>query len=158
MGQPQQKPNFLDLFGSDSAVAEIEYDRLRRALIRFFARRSVPIADDLADEVILRVFKQFRRKTEIRNVSHFAFGTAKLLMHECLRAKEKDAELISNLPDFLPEADSDLRHCLSHCMATCLSPDKLEILMQCAFKEQDRNELAASHGLNTRALALRVFR
>jgi DNA-directed RNA polymerase specialized sigma24 family protein len=158
MQQPQREPNFLDLFGSDPTVAKTGYDRLRKALIRFFSRRGVLIADDLADEVILRVYSKFCGKTDIRNVSHYAHGTAKLVMHEWLRAKEKDAELISNLPAFLPEADSDLRYCLNHCMTTCLSPEKLEILMQYAFKEQDRNELAASHGLNTRALALRVFR
>ncbi len=66
---------------ADAEQAGQEYERLRRALVKFFDWRGVPAPDECADETIDRLARKLD-ETIVADVRHYAHGIARLVLLE----------------------------------------------------------------------------
>jgi hypothetical protein len=77
----------LARLGADDARAAIEYERLRRTLVKFFDWRGVWPPDEYADLAIDRLARKLA-ETHVDDVWNYALGIARLLLHEHRRRPE----------------------------------------------------------------------
>jgi DNA-directed RNA polymerase specialized sigma24 family protein len=87
----------LAAFSPDADEAAKQYEALRIRLIRFFEWRSIPLADDRADEVLNRVARRIDEGQQVNNVVAYAYRVAYLVFLEALKEPELvdiDQELI----------------------------------------------------------------
>src|SRR5215470_11715039 len=71
----------LGRLGADEERAAIEYERLRRTLVRFFDWRGVCPADEYADQALDRLARKLD-ETPVGDVWNYAHGIARLLLLE----------------------------------------------------------------------------
>jgi DNA-directed RNA polymerase specialized sigma24 family protein len=149
----------------DPDEAGLEYERLRRALVRFFDWRNVSPADECADECLDRLARRLAEAASIVDVTQFAYGIAR---HVLLERRRQPAivslDRAPALPGALPSVpDEDPRqHCFDRCLAT-LPEDQRMLLLGYYEGERDRKianrrRLAAELGLSEGALRSRVQR
>src|SRR5262249_36737017 len=67
---------------SDAERAALEYERLRRALIKFFDWRGAWPPEECADEVLDRLARRLEEQTIIGSVPGYAHGIARLVLME----------------------------------------------------------------------------
>lgn len=119
-------PSFDEVFAS-------RYALLRRKLIVFFTGRRAYPAEDLADEVFVRLLKKREEGTAIEDLDRFAYGIAKFVLLESLRGPktiglEIDGSLensspgsltpgqLISMPDSISEDLTLERKCLNTCI------------------------------------------
>lgn len=86
---------------SDEGRAALEYEAARERLVKLFRWRNVHDAEEAADETLNRVARKLEEGEEVRNVSHFIGGVARLLLLERLKSQTRKQVAIEDAP---PEA------------------------------------------------------
>src|SRR5215831_6560321 len=81
----------LALLGSDREIAGHRYLRIRRDLVRLFERRGCSTPDEYADEAINRCVRKIDEGKEIRDVSTYSYGVARMLVREMVREPSRRA-------------------------------------------------------------------
>lgn len=118
---------------SDRApTTEIALFGLRPRLVRFFSGRGLAwAADDLADDVILRVLKKVRQGEAIESLHGFALGVARLVLLEQLRgpdSRQVPLDVDVQAPD-TDETESAAQDCLDRCLGE-LPPRARELILR----------------------------
>jgi DNA-directed RNA polymerase specialized sigma24 family protein len=155
---------------ADPGQAGLEYEHLRRSLIRFFDWRGEASAQECADECLDRLARRLADEAAILDVRRYALGIARLVLLE--RRRHRVTVSLSQLPEpRLPatatseSADEDasaLHDCFDRCLSE-LAADSQALLVRYYEGERDRKianrrELAMSMGLSDNALRSRVQR
>ena len=121
----------LHTLDSDRDRAGNIYQKTRDNLIRFFEWRGCPFPEDHADETINRVAKRVSEGEEVREITKYFFGVARLLFLEVQKGRARELQALDNLPQ--PEDPSDhpdetRLYCLRHCLKS-ISPDQRDLII-----------------------------
>jgi DNA-directed RNA polymerase specialized sigma24 family protein len=166
---PKAFTKLLAKLSADPEVAGVEYEELRRRLIKFFEWRGAFFPEDLADETLNRTARKIDRGDEIeKNVIALALGVAHFVFLETSRRPDNRRAEIEELitvaapPEHRVE-DDDLRAAyLRECMRG-LSKDSRELIIEYYREEgrakiEDRKALAEELGISLNALFSRAKR
>jgi DNA-directed RNA polymerase specialized sigma24 family protein len=156
---------FLD---ADRHRAGLQYETIRRRLVRLFEWRGFGNAEDLADETFNRVARRIQEGTEVRSTDPYGYfcGVAHLLSKEVARraareraALEREEWQPAAVADDEPD-DDDRLACLRHCLQKL--PDDQRQLVLRYHQENDhirsRQTLSQDLGIPMNALRIRVHR
>jgi DNA-directed RNA polymerase specialized sigma24 family protein len=156
----------LERLDPDVERAALEYERLRRALVKFFDWRGAWPADECADSTLDRLARKLE-DTVVVDLPNYAHGIARLVLLERRRQPvcstiDEEVELSSvHAPAPVDEGDA-LRDCFDGCLASFPADSRTLILEyyegQGNDKISNRRRLAASLGLSENALRSRVQR
>jgi RNA polymerase sigma factor (sigma-70 family) len=141
------------------------YVEIRSTLVKFFAWRGCPDAEEMADETINRVNRRLGEVPVVNdgNPRRYFFGVAKNVLREWQR-KEKMAPLPHNAstpPEAEDEAEKAAR-LLRECLASCLRglPDAERRLVLDYYEKSKQAKIdfrkALARQLNVEPTALRV--
>ena len=175
-GPPLTASRFADLLArldADPAQAGLEYERLRRSLMKFFDWRGGWPADECADECLDRLARRLSDAVPILDVRQFALGIARLVLLERRRqpimssldqvsAFDRRLDVIAP-PDAAAPAESPiLIDCFDRCLAE-MPADSRTLLVgyyegETTGKIANRRRLSASMRLSENALRSRVQR
>jgi DNA-directed RNA polymerase specialized sigma24 family protein len=156
----------LSRLDPDPEGAAREYERLRRALRRFFDWRGAAAPEDAADEVIDRLAAKVQT-TDVTDVWSYAHGIARLVFFERGRRPvpvplDPSLEQRAAPSTLGSEPDARLRDCFDLCLAEL---DEASRSLLLAYYEGERSEkirgrrhLAERHGLSENALRSRLHR
>jgi len=151
----------LDWLGPDRERAGQRYEEIRCNLIRVFARRGCPIAEELSDETIDRVTRKVLEIADsyVGDPCLYFYGVAHNVYLEYV--KKRPDPLPQPQPDPSDEKECRLS-CLDHCMER-LDPDSREIILEYYQDEKrakidHRKELALRLGITLNTLRMRVHR
>jgi len=146
--------------------AALDYERLRRTLVRFFEWRGVAAPDMCADEALDRLALRLEQDVAVKDVRSYAHGIARLLLLEqrrqpvCASIDEVPERAWSAAP--LDEEEERRRACLDRCLAEMAAENRSLLLRyyegERRAKIANRRELAASLGVSDNALRSRVQR
>jgi DNA-directed RNA polymerase specialized sigma24 family protein len=157
----------------DTERAGLEYERLRRALIKFFDWRGAWPPEECADAALDRLARRLEEDTSVEDVRNYAHGIARLMLLE--RQRQPVFSSIDQMPEpacvpaALPREPGDpddndelLRDCFDRCLAA-ISADSRSLVIQYYEGERqakisNRRGLAAALGLSDNALRSRVQR
>jgi DNA-directed RNA polymerase specialized sigma24 family protein len=133
-------------------TSPVSYSRLRRKLILFLNSRGCREAQQLADEVVMRVVQAVSQGRDIQDIEAFAFGIAKNLFADWV------AELQRPIPwsPVHASASSPRARCLEGCLRKLSTSDRE--LVEAYFVDRQRKSLAAALGVSVNALRIRVCR
>lgn len=153
---------------ADPDQAGVEYERLRRALVRFFDWRGGGSPDECADECIDRLARRLDEQAPVVDLQHFALGIARLVLLE--RQRQPRMTPIDLLPDVrgvhatAPTTEqAALLDGFDRCLAA-LPDDSRSLVLEYydasapAEKIARRRRLSTSMGLSENALRSRVQR
>src|SRR5262245_51096834 len=148
----------------DADEAAHEYERLRRALVKFFDWRGLWPADECADDALDRLVGKLD-ETFVQDVRKYVYGIARLVALERRRgpafASIDDSPALAAAPPVCDEDDS-LQDCFDRCRAAL--PDESRSLLvgyyegERSRKIANRRGLATALGLTENALRSRVQR
>ena len=153
---------------ADPEQAALEYEHLRRALVRFFDWRGVTPPEECADEVLDRLAHKLEETTMVKDVTKYAHGIARLVALERRRGPAfSSLDEAGKLPlaAHAPAADQDgdrLHDCFDRCLAEL--PEESRVLLlryyegERTAKISNRRRLATMFGLTDNALRSRVHR
>jgi DNA-directed RNA polymerase specialized sigma24 family protein len=161
--------NLLVKLSADPEIAGVEYEELRRRLIKFFEWRGAFFPEDLADETLDRTARKIDEGEEIeKSVVALALGIAHFVFLET--SKQPDSrrapleELISvPAPPEHRVEDDDLRVAhLRECLRS-LSKEDRELIIEYYWEEgrakiENRKALAERLGISLNALFSRAKR
>ena len=154
----------------DAEQAGQEYERLRRALVRFFDWRGAIAPEECADETLDRLARKLA-DTVVEDVRHYAHGIARLVLLERRRGPvmtsidgRPDVSMALPPPGTEEERQDDER--LHECLDRCLSefPEESRSLVfryyegDGASRIEGRRRLAGALRLSENALRSRVQR
>jgi DNA-directed RNA polymerase specialized sigma24 family protein len=152
---------------ADPEQSGLEYERLRRSLIKFFDWRGGWPPDECADECLDRLARRLAEQVPVLDVRHFALGIARLVLLERRRQPPVtsigDATAVEASPmPGEPDVDSTLYDCFDRCLAE-MPVEARAALLKYYEGERDRKianrrRLSASLGLSENALRSRVQR
>jgi DNA-directed RNA polymerase specialized sigma24 family protein len=158
---------FLFRLDSDRDEAGRKYEVLRSKLISYFDWRNCPFPEDHADEALNRVIRKIEAGEELRDVSTYVFGVARMILLEIARRMENERAALHQLPAaILIDTESDETQARMDCLRQCLAtlPQKSRELIT-GYYEGDgpakinrRKELAAKLGMQLNALRIRACR
>src|SRR5215467_7629055 len=159
---------FLALLGPDREVAGHRYLRIRRDLVRLFECRGCSTPDEYADEAINRCARKIAEGEEIRDVSTYSFGVARMLVREMGRERSRrprsldDAqELCSSFSDTGTDVE-DRVVCLRRALARLSRQDRYLILHYYdgdkGERIKSRKELSRLLGIGASSLRMRALR
>jgi DNA-directed RNA polymerase specialized sigma24 family protein len=164
---PEAFACLLGRLDSDPDRAAAEYEKLRRALEKFFDWRGSPSPDESADETLDRLVTRLGNADEIDDVRRFAYGIARLVLLEEQRRRARlpmveHAER-SYLPGGTAKAEDDPLHdCFEACLARLPGEARGLVLgyyvAEGQAKIDNRQRLAREAGLSNTALRSRVHR
>lgn len=150
----------------DAARAGLEYERLRRTLVRFFEWRGADSAETCADEALDRLARRLEEETTVKDVFAYAYGIARLVLLEQRRQPvftPLDGEL-AQAPVVYPGDPDEQRalDCLDRCLGAMESASRALLLTyyegERRAKIANRRQLAETLGLSDNALRSRVQR
>jgi DNA-directed RNA polymerase specialized sigma24 family protein len=161
----QRFAGLLARLDADQDRAALEYERLRRSLIRFFEWRGAWPSDECADDCLDRLARRLAEQVPVRDVRHFALGIARLVLLEHRRQPSMTPLDDATSPVAPPTAvhdDAPLHECFDRCLAD-MPVDARTLLLSYYEGERDRKiagrrRLSASLGLSDNALRSRVQR
>ncbi|HEV2667934.1 MAG TPA: sigma-70 family RNA polymerase sigma factor [Blastocatellia bacterium] len=154
---------------ADPEIAGVEYEELRRRLIKFFEWRGAFFPEDLADETLNRTARKIDEGEEIeKNVIALALGVAHFVFLETSRRPDnRRAQMEELIPVAAPPEhqveDDDLRVVyLRECLRG-LSTESRELIIEYYGEEgrakiEDRKALAEKLGISLNALFSRAKR
>lgn len=158
---------FLFKLDSDRDAAGRKYEVLRSKLISYFDWRNSTFPEDHADEALNRVIRKIEGGEELRDVSTYVFGVARMMLLEIARRMQNERSALHELPTATPiDTESDEMQerfdCLRQCLAT-LPQKSRELITE--YYEGDgpakinrRKQLAANLGMQLNALRIRACR
>jgi len=156
----------LARLGVDEERAAIEYERLRRTLVRFFDWRGVWPADEYADQVLDRLARKLD-ETPVDDVWNYAHGIARLLLLEHQRRPTMLSIETAGDPAAWPAPlasgdDERLFDCFDRCLGE-LPADSRSLMLRYyegerSNKISNRRRLAAALAVSESALRSRVQR
>jgi len=164
---PEAFDRLLRFLDPDRDHAGEKYETLRLKLTRFFYSRACREAEDRADEVFDRLTKKLVEGEEIRNVSGYCLGIARLVWLETLRGPEARQASFDDLPVIpLPAEDDDQRElrlaCFDQCLRELPEADAALLVEYCSgehgSKSEVRQEIARRLQVPLNALRIRVHR
>ena len=159
----------LAKLSADPEIAGVEYEDLRRRLIKFFEWRGAFFPEDLADETLNRTARKIDEGEEIeKNVIALALGVAHFVFLETSRRPDnRRAQMEELIPVAAPPEhqveDDDLRVVyLRECLRG-LSKESRELIIEYYREEgrakiEDRKALAEKLGISLNALFSRAKR
>jgi len=156
--------------GANTEEGSLEYERLRRRLVKFFECNGCGDALHMADEVFDRVAKR-EDLEELRSVPEFAIGIARNVVRESHRKQQRecpiDGERAPRGADAEAEAIEriDKERTLAYLRKALARMDERDRSLVLGYYDdgggkqaQRREELAASLGVQPNALRVRVAR
>lgn len=161
----------LEWLDPDRERAGARYEEIRRALIKIFAGRGCPEAEDLADETLARVCRKVRlvAPAYVGDPAVYFYGVARNVHLESLRQSRRRAERLravensalggggNRAPDFEREYD-----CLESCLAELPEAARRLVLEYYAdsgaARITRRKRLAERLRVGAGVLRLRAFR
>ena len=157
----------LERLHPDADEAAREYERLRRALTKFFDWRGVWPADECADETLDRLARKLETTT-VDDVGKYAHGIARLVLLERQRAPKFSSidTMLDVTPAVSPTTEDEEKDRLHDCFERCLAalPEESRTLVVRYYegerdaKISNRRRLAAALGVTENALRSRVQR
>jgi DNA-directed RNA polymerase specialized sigma24 family protein len=158
----------LASLGPDRDSAASRYLEIRRNLVRLFEWRGCSTPDEYADETINRCARKVAEGVEIRDLSMYATGVARMLLREMGRERMREARPLDQAPEprvlpLEPGNGQEARlECLRRCMAQ-LSPENRELILSYyrddkGQKIRNRRRLTELLGVPAGALRMRVLR
>ena len=160
----------LVAFDSDSEEAGRRYLLLRRNLVRYFEGRGCPFAEDHADEAINRVARKFDEGEEIRDISGYSYGIARLLLLEVYKERDREEKTLKELPSLRlvdsdparSDEDADRLECLNHCLEKLPTTSK-ELIVgyyqgDKRSRIENRKRIGKEMGIPNQALRSRAVR
>jgi DNA-directed RNA polymerase specialized sigma24 family protein len=142
-----------------------EYERLRRALVRFFDWRGALAPDECADVAIDRLAARLEADTAIVDVRQYARGVARLVLLERQRQpplSSLDADPPPTVVAPYPAAPDRAANCLDRCLGGLSADNRAMVLSyyngEGGAKIAGRRRLAASLGISESALRNRMQR
>lgn len=152
---------------ADFGQAGLEYERLRRVLIKFFDWRGASSPDECADDCLDRLARRLSEELRVQDVRSFALGIARLVLLE--RRRQPMMSSIDLLPERVTaaapapaEREAPLRDCFDRCLAALPAENRSLVIAyyegQRDRKIANRQHLSASMGLSENALRSRVQR
>ena len=157
----------LARLGPDPEAAGIQYELLRRRLIRFFEWKGCAACEDHTDDVLTRIAGKIVAGEAIVNVQSYALGVARFVLKEAgatpVHVLIDDDALVSAALAAPPVAESDARaECLDKCLDQMPRATRSLTLRYYegtgGAKVTNRHAIARELGITERALRLRVFR
>lgn len=168
----------LNWLSADNDQAGLIYERLRRKLVEFFARRGAPTLfwHELADETLDRIGRKLAEGETIHNPepTAYAFGVARYVLSEFWRRQRRRVESETQLDDLSPHdrveisAKDGLREerqetelmlgCLDSALKA-LPPEDEALMRTCHhdnLRQQTANRRQAAKQLNWEENSLRV--
>jgi DNA-directed RNA polymerase specialized sigma24 family protein len=158
--------SLLAVLGPDREQAGLQYETIRRKLVRLFEWRGCAFPDELADETINRVARRMAEGVELRSADPYGYfcAVAHLVYKEVLRrqARERAALESGDWPPAAAEEPEDDRRLdiLRGCLET-LDPDQRLLVLQYHQDENHircRKDLSQELGVPMNALRIRVHR
>jgi len=166
---PKAFTKLLAKLSADPEIAGVEYEDLRRRLIKFFEWRGAFFPEDLADETLNRTARKIDEGEKIeKNVIALALGVAHFVFLETSRRPDnRRAPMEELIPVAAPPEhhgeDDDLRAVyLRECLRG-LSKESRELIIEYYREEgrakiEDRKALAEKLGISLNALFSRAKR
>ena len=158
---------------SDMEITREEFKRLRRKLLMFFRVKGCRDPEELVCETFFRFTKSAARGTEFKNLEAFLLGTARNVLREHFRAKNKDQKILQAASESTMESgneseggEEEIRRGIeSECMKLCLqklSDDDRKLMVR-YFKEEgileeQRAKLSEKLGINIESLRVKISR
>ena len=149
---------------ADGTQAEVKYEKLRRALVKFFDWRGVSEAEECADEALDRLSRKLG-DTAVDNIWNYARGIASMVLRERRRVPillPLDEVRHHAATSGIPPDEERVHECLERCLAAIPAESRSLILR---YYEDDgqgrianRRRLATTLGLSDNALRCRVQR
>lgn len=154
----------LAALDADRAAAGEKYERLRLRLLRFFAWEGGEFPEDLADEALNRTAARLVQGEEVRDVTNYLLGVARLLIKEDRKRRQRTDRLLDRLSQMAPHAapDEDVAECLDGCLAR-LAPENRDLILRYYSGDHraridNRRRMAAEFGIELNALRNRALR
>ena len=156
----------LAALGPDREQAGMQYETIRRKLVRLFEWRGSAFPDELADETINRVARRMAEGVELRSSDPFGYfcGVAHLVYKEVMRRQKREHDALES-GDWPPIADEELSNdprldLLRGCLQA-LDDDQRNLVLQ--YYQEDnhirgRKGLSLKLGVPMNALRIRVHR
>ncbi|HZT78451.1 MAG TPA: hypothetical protein VFA27_17500 [Vicinamibacterales bacterium] len=168
-GRPLTRTGFerlLDALDPDPARAADEYERMRRALAKFFDWRGAWSPDDCADETLDRLCRKLDEGTAIEDLRAYARGIARLLLHERRRgptfAVLDDAAAMAVDTSSEDDVEARQRACFDKCLDALPADARTVVLGYYTGDRRDkianRRALAMTAAVSENALRSRVQR
>jgi DNA-directed RNA polymerase specialized sigma24 family protein len=151
---------------ADVNVAGEKYETLRRTLIKFFEWRNAIFPEDHADETLNRVARKIDEGLEIRDLSGYCYGVARLLHLETSKSPDTRRAGIEDLANIeapaLETVDEQRLRCFETCLESLPSDSRLLITEYYQHDQQakitGRKKLAQRLGIPINALRSRATR
>jgi DNA-directed RNA polymerase specialized sigma24 family protein len=155
----------LERLHPDPEEAGQEYERLRRALVKFFDWRGIYPPDECADEALDRLARKLDQ-TPVEDVRKYAYGIARMVALERRRGPSfapLDETPVVRLTAPTPVVETNpLHHCFDRCLAELPEESRMLLLQyyegERSAKISNRRRLASMFGLTETALRSRVQR
>lgn len=156
--------NLLAWLDKDRDCAGQKYERIRRELIRFFARRGCPIAEELGDETINRVAGKVPEIAPgyVGDPCWCFLGFARNVFNEYLKYLKKQGNTLPMPPPDPPDEKERRFACLDKCLNKLDTEDR-ELILEYyredkRAKIERRKHLAERCGVTLNTLRMRVHR
>lgn len=150
----------------DTAEAAHEYERVRRALVKFFDWRGVWPPEECADEALDRLAQKLEQ-VDVQDVRKYVHGIARLVALERRRGPAfssiEDVPHVARAAVPVPDEDGGRLHdCFDRCLSA-LPDDSRSLILRYyegerTAKISNRRRLATMFGLTENALRSRVQR
>jgi DNA-directed RNA polymerase specialized sigma24 family protein len=89
----------LAALGPDRENAGYQYLRIRRDLVRLFEWRGCSTPDDYADETMNRCARKIAEGEQIRDITTYSIGVARMLLREMSRDRSRLARSLDEIPE-----------------------------------------------------------
>jgi DNA-directed RNA polymerase specialized sigma24 family protein len=148
----------LGALAADRNEAGGKYEALRQRLMSLFAWERCSAPDHLADEALNRLAKKVAEGARVPHLDRFAFGIARLLLHEEARKRQNRETVLRELsaPVSRPATDEgSMLDALENCLAVLPEPNRRLIER---YYSENRTTLAREFDISANALRNRAMR
>lgn len=159
----------LACLDSDRDVAGEKYENLRRKLAKHFEWNNCEYPEDCADETLNRVARKLTGGEKIRDITHYCYGVARLIILEKLKERERRQKAFDEMARAASvQAEAEEKERRLQCMEQCLRmlPYENFTLIVSYYQPESKKEpgdklgerLAEEMGLPLNALRIRAHR
>jgi len=160
----------LAAFDPDREQAGARYQAIHTKLVKFFEWQGSGTPQEHADETINRLARRLAAGEVIENLQAYAYGVAKLLLREAMKATIREEAAHRELPEpvqaaaqqYGGEEENSQGQCFDECLAA-LPDDDRELIMtyyvgEGGEKIAGRHKLAARLGSDLNGVRVRAHR